>query len=145
MESNVQLGEAAILRGAVATVQVAHGEAPGLQVQAAPQADVHRRREEDANLRVQVADATASPGDAPAVVPRRRPRDGLPVASELGPEHAPLGRRALGEAVGVAATLDAQRRRPQLRPPLVLLPPGQSVALGRHELLPRQLGLDGRL
>ena len=68
MESDVELREAAVLRGAVAAVEAAHGEAPGLQVQAATEAYLHRGREEDAHLRVQVADAATAAGNEAALV-----------------------------------------------------------------------------
>lgn len=54
MEGHVQLGEAAILRGAVSAEQAAHGEAPGLPVPAPAQAHLHRGRQEAPHLRVQV-------------------------------------------------------------------------------------------
>lgn len=110
VEIHVQRGEAALLRGAVPAVQAAHGEAPRLQVQAPAEADVHRGREEDAHLRVQDADAPAPPGDAAAVVSRRRHGDELPVlrvGSDLAHD---LG---LGEALDVAADGAAERGRAQ--------------------------------
>lgn len=154
MEGDVELGEAAILRGTVSAIQAAHGEAPGLQVSAAAETHVHRGRQEDAHLRVQVADAATAAGDAAAVVSRRRHRDELPVAGERrsGRRAAPsrLGRRSVSAAVGLAAGNDAERRRrrrPELGPSLVLLFAGQqSLAVhGHDELLARELRLDRRL
>lgn len=58
VEGDDQLGEAAILRGTVAAVQTAHGEAPGLPVPTAAEAHVHRGREEAAHLGVQATDAS---------------------------------------------------------------------------------------
>lgn len=131
MERNVELGQAALLRGAVATVKTAHGKAPRLQVSTPAQADLHRRRKEDADLRVQVSHASASPRNAPALVSRRRPRDGLPVTRSVG--HARwstayrLRRWSLGETLGLATRVPPQRRGwTELGPRLVLLPPGQS-------------------
>lgn len=83
MEGDVELREAAVLRGAVAAVEAAHGEAPGLQVQAAAKAHLHRRRQEDAHLRVQVADAATAAGNEAALVSRQRPGDGFLVAGRL--------------------------------------------------------------
>lgn len=153
MEGDVELGEAAVLRGTVAAVEAAHGETSGLQVPAAAEAHVHRRRQKDAHLRVQVADATATAGDAAAVVPRRRQRDELPVAGgrrydrhAASPGH---GRRSIGAAVGFTAGDDAERwqrrRRPELGPSLVLLSAGQPLAYGHDELLAREFRLDRRL
>lgn len=72
MEGNVELGQAAVLRGTVQAVQAAHGKAPGLSVSAQTEADVHRGRQEDADIRVQDADAAAAERDAAAVVQGRR-------------------------------------------------------------------------
>lgn len=82
MESNVEFGEATVLRGAVAAVEATYGKASGLQVPATAEAHVHRRRQEDAHLRVQVADAATTAKQYPDVVRRARrcPGDGLPVA-----------------------------------------------------------------
>ena len=80
MEGDVELGEAALLRGAVAAFETPHGKASGLQVPAAAQAHLYCRRQEDAHLRVQVVDAPTAAGDAAALVPRRRARDGFPIA-----------------------------------------------------------------
>lgn len=86
MESDVEFGEAAVLRGTIAIVEAAHGEAPGLQVQAATEAYVHRGREEDANFRVQVVDAATTAGNEAALVSRQRSRDELPVAGRFRSE-----------------------------------------------------------
>lgn len=152
MEVDVELGEAAVLRGAVAALEAAHGEASGLQVPAAAEAHVHRGRQKDAHLRVQVADAAAAAGDAAAVVPGRRQRDELLIAGERRSDRhaAPPGhgRRSVGAAVGLAAGDDAERRRrrrPELGPPLVLLSAGQPLAHGYDELLAREFRLDRRL
>lgn len=74
LESDVKLGQAALLRGAVATIEAAHGEASGLPLPAASQAHLHRRRQEDAHLRVQGADAAAAQRDASNVVQQRPTR-----------------------------------------------------------------------
>lgn len=152
MEGDVELGEAAVLRGTVATVEATHGETSGLQVPAAAEAHVHRRWQEDAHLRVQVADAAATTGDATTVVPRRRPRDGLPVAGQRRSRLATSsgrGRRPIGATVGLAAGDDVERGWRQCRSELgssfLLLSAGQSLAYGHDELLPRELGLDRRL
>lgn len=153
MEVDVEFGEAAVLRGTVATLETAHGEASGLQVSAAAKADVHRGWQKDAHLRVQVANAAAAAGDATAVVPRRRHRDELLIAGErrydrhaASPGH---GRRSVGAAVGLAAGDNAERRRrcrrPELRPSLVLLSAGQPLTHGHDELLAREFRLDRRL
>lgn len=71
MEGDDERGQAAVLRGTVAAVQVAHGEAPGLPVPAAAEAHVHRGRQEDAHIRVQDPDAAAAQRDAAAVVQGR--------------------------------------------------------------------------
>lgn len=71
MEGDDERGQAAVLRGTVAAVQAAHGEASGLPVPAAAQAHVHCGRQEDADIRVQDADAAAAQRDAAAVVPGR--------------------------------------------------------------------------
>lgn len=149
MESNVELREAAVLRGTIAVVEAAHGEAPGLQVQAPTEAHLHRGRQEDAHLRVQVADAAAAAGDEAALVSRQRSRNGFPVARRLGHGGSAPPRirsRSFGEAVGLAPCDDAERRSgSQLGPPVLLLSPGQHVADRHHELLPGELGLDRRL
>lgn len=101
MESDVEFRETAILRGAITIVEAAHGEAPRLQVQAAAQAHLHRGREEDAHIRVQVADAATAAGNEATVVPRQRARDELPIPGRLRAEHATppgYGSRAIGEA-----------------------------------------------
>lgn len=114
---------------------------------------MHRGRQKDAHLRVQVADAAATAGDAAIVVPRRRQRDELLVAGErrsdwlaASPGH---GRRSVGAAVGLATGDDAERRwrwrRPELGSSLVLLSAGQSLAHGHDELLAREFRLDRRL
>lgn len=74
MEGNVERGQAAVLRGTVQAVQVAHGKAPGLPIPAQAEADVHRGRQEDADIRVQDADAAAAERDAAVVVQGRRVR-----------------------------------------------------------------------
>lgn len=151
MEGDVELGEAAVLRGTVSAIQVAYGETSGLQVPAAAETHVHRRRQEDAYLRIQVADAAATAGDATIVVSRRRYRDELLVAGERRyGRHAAssrLGCWSIRAAVGLAAGNDAERRwrrRPELRPSLVLLFTGQqSLAVhGYDELLAREFRLD---
>lgn len=53
------------------------------QVPAETEADLHRRRQEDADIRIQEPDAFAAPGNAPALVPRRRERAWLPPRSVL--------------------------------------------------------------
>ena len=68
MEGNDELWEAAVLRGAVAPVEGAHGAAPWLPVPTAAQADLHRRREEAQNQRVQTADEESKARDAQSVV-----------------------------------------------------------------------------
>jgi len=50
MEGNVKLGQAAVLRGTVQAVQIAHGKAPGLSVSAQTEADVHHRWQKDADI-----------------------------------------------------------------------------------------------
>lgn len=82
VEVDVELGEAALLRGTVAALEAAHGKASGLQVPAAAEAHVHRGWQKDAHLRVQVVNAAAAAGDAAVVVPRRRHRDELLIAGE---------------------------------------------------------------
>lgn len=135
MEGHVERGEAALLRRTVPTVQAAHGEAPGLQVPAASEADVHRGREEDAHLRVQDADAPASAGDAAAVVPGRRQRDELPLL-RLGPDVADDVR--FWAAVALAPSGTAERGGgTQLRKQLLLS--SRQRLPRRHEFLARTL------
>jgi len=130
MEGDVQLGEAAVLRGTVAAVQVAHGEASGLQVPAAAEAHVHRRRQEDAHLRVQVVDAAAAAGNAAALVPGRRRRDELSVAggrrSERRAASSRFGRWTIGTAIGLSAGDDVERWwcGPELGSSILLLSAG---------------------
>jgi len=130
MEGDVELGEAAVLRGTVAAVQVAHGEAPGLQVPAAAEAHVHRRRQEDAHLRVQIVDAAAAAGDATALVPGRRCRDELPVAGGRRSERRAASSRfrcwSIGTAISLPAGDDVERRRcgPELGSSILLLSAG---------------------
>ena len=69
MESDVEFRETAVLRGAITAVEAAHGEASRLQVQAAAETHLHRGREEDAHIRVQVVDAATEAGDEATVVP----------------------------------------------------------------------------
>lgn len=151
MESDVEFGETAVLRGTVATVEAAHGEAPGLQVPAATEAHVYRRWQEDAHLRVQVTDAAAAARDATALVPGRWRRDELLVAGGRRSGRCAASSRCrsrpVGTAVGLAAGDDVERRRcrPELGPSVVLLPAGQSVADGHDELLAREFRLDRRL
>lgn len=71
MEGDDERGQTTVLRGTVAAVQAAHGKAPGLQVPAQAQTDVHRGRQEDAHIRVQDADAPTAERDATAVVQGR--------------------------------------------------------------------------
>lgn len=51
------------------------------QVPTETEANVHSRRQEDADIRVQEPDAHAQAGDEAAVVPGRRQRDELPAIS----------------------------------------------------------------
>lgn len=66
---------------------------------------MHSGRQEDANIRVQEPDAHAPPGDAAAVVSRRRQRAGLPAARARVPR---------------ALQLVAAAQRGQLHEPRVL-------------------------
>ena len=78
LEGDDQRAEAAVLRGAVASEQAAHGGAPRVPVPAAAQAHLHRRRQEAAHLRVQGADAAAAAGDAQSLVSGRHGRPARP-------------------------------------------------------------------
>lgn len=74
MEVDDERGQTAVLRGTVEAVQAAHGEAPGLPVPSQTEADVHRGRQENADIRVQDADAPAAERNEAAVVQGRRRR-----------------------------------------------------------------------
>lgn len=68
LESHVQLRETTVLRRTIEAVEAPHGKAPGLSIPPPPEKDLHCRREEDEDIRVQVLDEAAQAGDAAAVV-----------------------------------------------------------------------------
>ena len=72
LESDVQRAKAALLRGAIPSLQTSHGATPRLPLPPAPQTHLHRRRQKDAHLRVQIADAQSSPRNASTLVSRRQ-------------------------------------------------------------------------
>lgn len=63
LESHDQPGEAAVLRGAGPPEQDTFGKISQLQVQTSAEENLHHRRQEAANRRVQAADAFATSGD----------------------------------------------------------------------------------
>lgn len=98
LEGYVQLREAAVLRGAVPAVETAHGETPGLSVQAETEAYMHRGRQEDAHFGVQDVDAAKASGDETVVVQRWQFRDEFHIRSRSDDAHD-----LFREAVVVAA------------------------------------------
>jgi hypothetical protein len=70
MEGHDEHGKATLLRGTVSSVQVAHGEVPGLQVPTEAQANLHRGRQKAEDLGVQAAHETKARRDANTLVRR---------------------------------------------------------------------------
>lgn len=145
MERHVEFWKAAILRGTIAPVKAPHGKTSGLQVQAASETNVHRGWKEDENIRVQVADATASARDATALVQGRWSGHGIFVAGQFGSRWSASsnGSGAIGIAIGIAAGSHNERdRRTESGSSFLLLSPGQSFANRHDELFPGQFRLD---